>query len=323
MDFTDFTANSDDSQRRLDKVLRKFLDKTSLSELYKLIRKGLIRVNKKKTLPEYRINEGDVISIASFLLDKVKNPVSESSHVDLQKIDFIKQRIVFENEHILIIDKPYDFNVHGDNESLDKFVTLYYNSKIENKSLSFTPGPLHRLDKKTTGLLSFSFSLDGARWFSENIQNHSITKKYYGLIQGKLLKKEEWKDTITNSDEKSNFETVKIAENADEGKYAVTFVEPIAFGIYKGTDITFVKFQIITGRKHQIRFQSSFHNHPLLGDTAYGGKKIEGVLQDFYLQAFELNIPENSIDLPKCISIKPSNEFIAMLKHCGINNIEL
>ena len=175
MDFKDFTAGKDDDGRRLDRVIRIFLKDLSLGEIYKLLRKGLIKVNYKKAKPDSHVNSGDIISIAAFLI----NPVNAKPEVQVLS-QTQKLNIVFENEHLLIIDKPYGCSVHGSEksslQSLDKEVLAWYQERESHKnpaqgekSLSFRPGPLHRLDRNTSGLLVFSLSLEDARWFSESI----------------------------------------------------------------------------------------------------------------------------------------------------------
>lgn len=316
MDFKDFTASENDNDRRLDKILRNFLDNKALSEVYKLIRKGLIKVNHKKSKPEYHVVTGDVISIAEFLLNQQDE---KNNYTSLPM-----PQIVFENENILIINKPYNVNVHGEGETLDKAIQNYYQSKYENNSLSFTPGPLHRLDRKTTGLLAFSFSLKGAHWFSEKIQTHEIQKKYFGLVEGKLEKTELWKDYIKNNENDSGFSKVTASSQKDsESKEAITKASPVAYGIYNSKPVTLVQFDIETGRKHQIRSQSSLHNHPLLGDTAYGGNAIKNNSRDFYLQAYELNIGPNPLELPEKITIELDKDFEELLNRCGIKNIRV
>lgn len=322
MDFTDFTAGKNDNDRRLDKILRFFIKDASLSEIYKAIRKGLVKINKKKCKPETHIFEGDIISIASILLTKTSgaqtkeiNPATSSS----SQLD-----IIFENDNLLVINKPYNVNVHGDSDSLDKIVLDYYNCKNKSNSLGFVPGPLHRLDKKTTGLLAFSFSLEGARWFTENIKNHSITKIYYSILEGEISKDEVWEDTITNKNQEvKGFHKVTAAETKldSDSKSAVTKVYPICTGKYKGMVITFVKIHILTGRKHQIRAQSALHKHPLLGDTVYGGKEING--QGHFLHAGKLNIPENSLGIPSELNAALPDSFVKFLNSCGITKIEL
>lgn len=292
MDFKEFTAGPDDEDRRLDRVIRKITDKENLSGLYKAIRKGLIKVNDKKIDSSSHIHNGDVIKIASFLLNDNDNSKNE----DIKSTTELN--IIFENEDLLIINKPYDVTVQGFDNSLNKIVERYYKSHAASKeSLSFTPGPLHRLDKKTTGLLVFSMSLRGARWFSENISNHNIQKKYWGIIQGNLKKEEKWIDFLEKdfSAEKT-FQTVSVAsEKNNNAKEAVTIATPLKYLKIQNIPCTLVQFDIKTGKTHQIRKQSSFHGYPLLGDTAYGGKKIYSK-QDFFLHARELLLPDDRLN---------------------------
>lgn len=323
MDFLEVTAGPNDSDRRIDKILRLYLPDLPLSEIYKLIRKGLIKVNGKKTKAEYKVIQDDVISYPKFLTENNKKSASDiRAEYEYSKILPPLPPVVFKNEHILILDKPYDMLVHGTNDSLDKIVEDYYRKNFNSTSLSFKPGPLHRIDRKTTGLIAFSLSLKGAQWFSENIKNHSINKKYLGLIQGKLQKEELWKDFIKKDQNPTSkkFHTVNASKtkNENDEKEAVTTVSPIAWGIYKDTEVTYVQFDIKTGRTHQIRAQSALHNHPLLGDTAYGGKSYKELKQEFYLQAYKLTLPENQLELPSLIEISPSKEFKEILNKAGI-----
>ena len=104
----------------------------------------------------------------SFLANSQKSELKNGP--EKTKADF---QIIFQNEDFLFINKPYDIPVHGASNSLEKTVVDFYRNNFpQKKSISFTPGPVHRLDRKTTGILAFSMSLTGARWFSENIANH-------------------------------------------------------------------------------------------------------------------------------------------------------
>ncbi|MCR4823634.1 MAG: RluA family pseudouridine synthase [Treponema sp.] len=299
MDFTEFTAGSDDSGRRLDKILRKFLSEEKLSSIFKSLRKGLIKVNGKKCQGNERIEEGDQIKIADFLL---QNPPATSK----KSSSLPKEIIVLRNESLLILNKPYDLSVQPSSTSkisLSQMVEEDFEALNKAQSLSFKSGPLHRLDRKTTGLLAFSQNLQGARWFSSAIKNHSIQKTYLALLEGNLCKKEIWEDQISKEDSQdSAFKTVKIT--AGQGKSAYTQVTPLSHSTFMGKELTLAEVFIKTGRSHQIRSQSSFHGYPLLGDTAYGGSKIDGKLygQDFFLHAWKLAFPkDNPLNLPESI----------------------
>ncbi len=311
MDFKDFTAGSDDDGRRLDRILRIFLKDKSLGEIYKLLRKGLIKLNNKKAGPESRVSKGDKISIASFLFDNTSLENTEKAEKPDVDLD-----IVFENEHLMIINKPYDRTVHGEADGLYKEVLSYWNKNYKDTcdSLSFKPGPLHRLDRKTSGLLVFSKSLEGARWFSDCIKNHTIRKSYYALLSGRLTEEVCWEDYIqlSEEDDSNAFHTVKvISESLSEKNNAckaVTKAKPLCHGQLNGKAVTMAEVDIETGRKHQIRAQSSFHGYPLYGDSAYGAPSSEGEI--FYLQAFRLAFPkDNPLNLPQEIKIKLNSYF--------------
>ena len=311
MDFTVLTAGKDDNDRHLDRVIRKFVAGSNLNGIYKAMRKGLVKVNDKKCSCDTRIFAGDSIKIATFLLEN-----NSASPETSETCDFVLP-IVYKNDHLLFINKPYDKTVHGSPDSLDKIVQEYYRNNSSQSSLSFKSGPLHRLDRKTTGLLAFSWDLQGARWFSQNIATHFIQKEYVAILTGLLDKKEEWIDYIEKDDtlkENNVFHMVTASNDSDKGKYAHTTAEPLGYGEYKEIPFTYAKILITTGRTHQIRSQASLHGYPLLGDTAYGAKKIE-CKQDFFLHAHKMIFPqENPVELPSLIECPLPKPFLDFLE---------
>ena len=321
MDFTDFAAGSDDGGRRVDRVLRRFLYDANLSSVYGALRKGLILVNARRVKPDARIESGDVVSIASFLLQNEKSSGSENTPVENRrenKAAPLPYTVVFANEHFLVIDKPYGAAVQGKNSIAEK-IAAYYAASVpkEKRSLSFAAGPLHRLDKNTTGILFFSWSLEGAAWFSKELKAHRIRKKYIALVEGDMENECVWEDFIKKNDEpKALFYTVRVVSGSTAGasvsakdacaamhgaKRAITKAKPLCRASYKGRSVTLAEYEIETGRMHQIRAQSAFHGFPLLGDTAYGGSRIDEV-RTFFLHAYEVRIGENPVGLPPVIT---------------------
>ena len=321
MDFIDFKTSSNDTDRRFDTLLRKFLPQMPLSLVYKNIRTGFIRLNNKKAKQETKIQTGDIINIEKRLFEKFSSSSDSSSkntdknsqndEIIKENSDFINKITLFKNSNILILNKPYNINVQdskNDKNSLDKIVKSIY---IKD-SLTFTPGPMHRLDKLTTGIICFSQNLQCARWFSEQIANHSIQKYYLAILEGKLLEKQEWIDYLQKEDEvcqngmhkskvTSNSNTELIPESNSEGKKAITIIEPISYGKYKNMDMTFAKIFIPTGRNHQIRLQCSSRGYPILQDSLYDSK-ISKEKNDFeqklYLHCYKLVFPINDFDIP-------------------------
>lgn len=300
MEFKDFFAKNDDEHRRLDRVIRKMTPKSNISSLYSAIRKGLIRVNDKKTDIAYKVQVNDKISIAAFLLENNKVKVEFKSIESVSKALKIDIDIIFQNENVKIINKPYDTNVHGEN-SLAESIEKLYKSENHEQSLSFLPGPCHRLDRKTTGLLCFSNSLKGAEWFTKNISEKTIRKFYIAVCLGHLETTEIWTDhLIPDETNSTSFYKMKIDEkNKEEKNLAKTICTPLAYGTYQKNPVTLCQFEILTGKKHQIRCQSAYHKIGILGDTAYGSFALHEN-QDFYLHAYKLFFPEdNPLDIPK------------------------
>jgi 23S rRNA pseudouridine955/2504/2580 synthase len=193
---------------------------------------------------------------------------------------YVRPLILWESEDYLVLNKPRGALVHGA-ESLDEYVKAYLFEKTP-PSLSFSPGPLHRLDRNTTGVLFFSKSITGARVFSEALRKRRVSKKYLALLEGKPSGAPVWRDTLSRI---ADGRTALIDRDAPEGKEAETEVRPL---IFQGT-YTLCLVTLHTGRTHQIRAQASAHGHPLAGDKKYGGKPFPG---GYVLHAAELALYE-------------------------------
>lgn len=354
MEFTEFIVRENDNNRRIDKILRRILQDSSLAALYKALRKGIIKVNQKKVSQDYLVTTGDIISVARFLIEQNTNLKKNSSEQQsLSPVKPIRYRHsctqefthpdtsllsiedLFKNSHVRIINKPYNSAVQGGNSretSLDSIITQDYFREYGKQSLSFRPGPLHRLDKKTTGVLVFSQSLEGARWFSEAVQQHTLKKEYMALVEGQV-KEALWDESISREiSEQRGIKKQKSYKTSTidvQGKKAKTYVKPLAYGHIGKKKITLAHFVIETGRTHQIRLHCSYHGHPLLGDTAYGGTCLKSVVkansdlshkqllfsQDFYLHAWKLSFPSpNPIDIPTTIEAPLPKNFQDILK---------
>lgn len=310
MDFVQYRTGTDDEGRRLDKVLRILFPQTPLSSFYGYIRKGLIRINEKKIKQDYHISSGDIIYVARFLELAEREKAEQDKEKKLPPC-------IFRNEHILVLNKPYDIPVHetasDKGNSLNKIVLSHFNT--DTGSLSFTPGPLHRLDRKTTGLIAFSQSIQGARVFSGLIKNHEIKKYYLSIVVGHPSRVLKFTDYLTKDPEVSSthFHTVHVSEVPDEpsSRRAVTEVRPVAYGSFEGHDVTLVEVRIETGRTHQIRSQCASHGYPLLGDTAYGGIPYGA----FFLHAWKLEIPyPNALGLPAVLSAPIPERFLSFIE---------
>ena len=312
------TAAADDNGRRLDRILRKTLNGLPLSAIHRLLRKGAVLVNGNMATAAQRILMGQTISVdidvsglsgsvTAMAKTSVKRQLSETggkNAINTNKPYEVELEILFERSGLLVLNKPAGIAVHG-KDSLEDKVLSYLAPKLP-PSLSFRPGPLHRLDKPSSGIIAFSTSLEGAQFFSELMRKHQIKKKYLAIVDGLIKTPVVWKDDLIRDHDKKKTLTTKAlnkpgitSEKHENPKTALTRVYPLAYS----SGCTLIMAEIETGRTHQIRAQAAEHGCPLLGDKKYGGGPFAGKRQNsddwgLLLHAFSLSMPEVLIEAP-------------------------
>jgi len=266
-------TGENDNGRRLDRILRKALPDHPLPLIHRLLRQGLVFINGKPAKAQDRVCGGVKISIPS-LNDA---PKTESPAPSLPS-----PVIIWEGQGLIAVNKPAGLAVHGQ-VSLDAMVRSFLADKI-SPSLSFKPGPLHRLDKPSSGIVVFSTNIEGARLFSTLMREQKVRKTYLAIVEGKVEREELWEDALVRDRE------MKKTFVSSDGKNAITKIKPLACK----SDYSLVSAQIATGRTHQIRAQAAAHGHPLAGDKKYGGQGKGG----FFLHAWKLEFLEYRIEAP-------------------------
>jgi 23S rRNA pseudouridine955/2504/2580 synthase len=260
---TCFEAGSDDEGRRLDRLIRIMFPEASLSRIYRSIRRGDIRLNQKRAAVDSRIKTGDRITIRkSSRLPAAGHSAAEQQDGGAPSLS--SSWIVFENAHILAINKPRGVLTHGP-KSLNELVRAYQ-AREHRESLAFRSGPLQRLDRNTTGLALFSRSLYGARRFSALLRERKVLKTYLALLDGVLASEQVWTDVLVRDKASA---VSRAAQRRQDGKIARTIVTPLA----RTDAVTLAACRPLTGRTHQIRVQAALHGHPLAGDRKYGGSQ--------------------------------------------------
>lgn len=257
------TINENDSGQRVDKFLTKLLSGMPRSLLYKQLRNKRVKRNKKALSAQDVLNCGDelYLYINDEFFAETKEITTSSKGLS----------VVYEDENIIVCDKPAGQQSHGGEESLLSQIQGYlfekgiYDPKKEN---SFTPALSNRLDRNTRGLCLLAKNAAAQKLLNEKIKNREITKRYRCVFCGTIKKK---KGRLTNwllADSKEN--RVRVVSAGVKGaKEAILDYEVVAEKNGKVlADVT-----LLTGRKHQIRVQFSHLGHPLLGDTKYGAPK--------------------------------------------------
>ena len=273
-------AGENDNGRRLDRILRKALPDHSLSLIHRLLRQGKVLVDGKAAGRETRVQTGNVIQIVIPLTD-VTIPVNEKGSPPTLPLP----DIIWQGCGIIVFNKPAGLATHG-LTSLDVLVNDHFADALP-RSLSFKPGPLHRLDKPTSGAIAFSETLEGARLFSRLLRERKLAKTYLAIVEGRVSAGETWQDALVRD------RTVKktFAAGGVGAQNALTRVRPV----FSNDRYTLVEAQIATGRTHQIRAQAAAHGHPLAGDGKYGG---QGGAGGFFLHAWKIEFDGNTGELP-------------------------
>jgi 23S rRNA pseudouridine955/2504/2580 synthase len=266
----DFITSEDDADKRLDRVLRRLFPTLPLSAVYKALRKGRVLLNGERAQASDRIVAGAVIRVAS----RIGNPnimaastmcsAKESELVGKSRENLDKMLII-DTKNLIFLNKPSGMLVHGES-GLDEIVR-YALAERAVPSLSFTMGPLHRLDRNTSGLVCFSATSFGGRVFSELLREGKLEKRYIALVEGSLNEEELWMDVLARDSRIMKTLIVTEGSNLQHEMTATTRAYPLLHA----AGFTLAMFQIATGRTHQIRAQAAHHGHPLSCDRKYGG----------------------------------------------------
>jgi 23S rRNA pseudouridine955/2504/2580 synthase len=298
----DLIIGSDDEGRRLDRVVRKALDKLPLSALHRLFRKKKILLDGVPAQVSDRARSGSRLTLlvdGDASLQRTAAPGAGTVGTDHPRPE-----IIWEGAGLLIVNKPVGLAVHGP-DSLEDRVRAYLAPALA-PSLSFRPGPLHRLDQPTSGIVVYSREIGGARVFSAALRDRRLRKRYLALLDGDLALPDRWEDQLIRDQDRG---LSRFAAGTDPaGKRAGTRVYPLA----RCATHTLALAEIETGRTHQIRSQAAGHGHPLAGDRKYGGSdQREGLL----LHAYELVFPfDFALEVPPVILAPLPGPFLRRIR---------
>ena len=262
-------VNKNEAGQRLDKLLAKYLNLAGKGFLYKMMRKKNIVLNGKKCDGSEKLAEGDEIKL--FLADET---IEKFSEVKVQKVKKTKLHIIYEDEHVVLINKPSGMlsqKAQEQDESLVEYLIdhLLDSGKLTKEDLrSFRPSVCNRLDRNTSGLVAAGCSLAGLQKLSAMFKDRSLHKYYLCVVSGSVREKKRIEGFL-KKDEKTNQVTISQRELPDSAPICTEYEPLIETDSY-----TLLKVTLITGRTHQIRAHLASIGHPIVGDMKYGNPKV-------------------------------------------------
>lgn len=266
---------------RLDRFLRKKYEDISLTEIFKGIRTGKVKVNGKKSKENYRLQLEDVVKVFfNGGETKEEKPVS----IENKEIEKIKKSIVYEDERVLIFNKKNNMVMHK-GSGYEYGISEMLKSYLKNENFNF----VNRIDKATSGLIIGAKSLVVARELAEDIRNRDIEKKYYILVNGRVREKEFKIKSWLKKVEDRVIEVEEFQEGAKESISSFKIVE-------HGKNCTLLEGTLGSGRTHQLRVQLANRGNYIIGDNKYGkGKEKMMYLFSHYVKieryGIEINLP--------------------------------
>ncbi len=269
-------AGEGDVGQRLDNYLMRVLKTIPKSHVYRVLRKGEVRVNGKRAKPETRLVLGDRVRIPPLRIDE--KPAQAKPSTSLQQ--FIGASILHEDKDLLIVNKPAGVAVHGGSGLAFGVIEALRAARPELPELEL----VHRLDRDTSGVLLIAKRRAALRELHAALREREMIKRYLALVVGRweLGKKRIELPLLTN--QKQGGERM-VRVHADGQSALSTFVPQQHFGKLA----TLMAIEIGTGRTHQIRVHAAYAGHPVAGDEKYGNKEGNEALRAYGLRRMFLH----------------------------------
>lgn len=275
--------NAEEDGQRLDNYLIRILKGVPKSRIYRMIRGGEIRVNKKRSAVSQRLIQGDIVRIPP-----VRSSEEKPMNVSLQLSQTLKNAIIYEDAQLLVLNKPSGMAVHGGSGVSLGVIEALRKSRQDLPYLEL----VHRLDKETSGCLLLAKKRSVLRSIQSLLETRQVRKLYWALLNAPWSGKKQVQVEIGLQKNRLQSGERMVHPNA-EGKSAQT-----TFKLLENyQQACWVEARPKTGRTHQIRVHSAYLGHPIVGDRKYGSRGLtlggEKRKQKLYLHAREIQFTLN------------------------------
>jgi 23S rRNA pseudouridine955/2504/2580 synthase len=282
-------VGEESSGQRIDNFLLKELKGVPKSRVYRILRKGEVRVNKGRIKPEYRLKIGDKVRIPPVRVSEKPAPANPGQR--LQRL--LEQGILYEDKALLVLNKPSGLAVHGGSGVSFGVIEALRAMRPEAHFLELA----HRLDRDTSGCLVIAKKRSALRAFQQLLREDGMEKVYLALVKGR------WQGGKRRIEAPLRKNTLRSGERvvrvSDDGKASLSIFTPET--IYK--DCSLMRVKLVTGRTHQVRVHAQYSGHPIAGDDKYGDAVFNREMAGFGLKRLFLHARELRFTLPEYATI--------------------
>ncbi|MCL1080044.1 23S rRNA pseudouridine(955/2504/2580) synthase RluC [Parashewanella spongiae] len=298
--------DEDNLSQRIDNFLMTKLKGVPKSMIYRIVRKGEVRVNKKRIKPEYKLQIGDIVRIPPVRVSEASDDRAPSPK--LSRVSQLENRIVYEDKHLIALNKPSGIAVHGGSGVDYGVIEAMRSLRPQQKFLEL----VHRLDKETSGILLIAKKRSALKNLHDQLRYKKMQKDYLALVRG------EWQKNVKQVNAPLLKMTLKSGErivrvNA-EGKASQTRFKIVQ----KFQGATLVKASPLTGRTHQIRVHCQHAGHPIACDEKYSEQKFDDSmraqgLRRLFLHAEQLQFTHPDTEERMTVRSEPDEELVNLL----------
>lgn len=257
--------SAEQAGQRVDNFLLCYLKGVPRSLVYRIVRRGEVRINKGRIKPTYKLQAGDILRVPPITKSEPRDPNTPSKSA----LERIKSSVMFEDNRLMVINKPSGMAVHGGSGLSDAVIeTLrYWRSELHYMEL------VHRLDRETSGCLLIAKKRSALRQLHELLRESKIKKTYIALVKGQWQGGKQKIDVpLLRNQLQSGERMVTVSE---EGKRAVSYFKPIKVS----KQYSLIEVTIETGRTHQIRVHAAHIGYPIVGDQKYGDESFNKMMR--------------------------------------------
>ena len=270
--------------QRLDNFLLGELKGVPRSHVYRLIRSGQVRINSGRTSPSYRLKAGDRVRIPPVGTRPKSTPVATPD-----SLDWLAERILFEDGRLLVIDKPAGLAVHGGSSVSLGVIEALRLLRPECKDLEL----VHRLDRGTSGVLLLAKRRSALRVLHELLREGRVDKRYLALVKGRWPQDKSEIDAPLVTRRVGGEARVKVDPEGKQASSSFRVLDRF------GKTGSLLEVAIATGRTHQIRVHATHAGHPVAGDDRYGDEDYNKYLRSFGLSRMFLHAHSVSFEWPE------------------------